>query len=341
MKSLSKKNSKLLIVFMSLAVSMFGFNSMDKNASALSFQEVTQDESVGQVYFQESGISANMLNIDTAVITDVRVESVSGNDSGITMKFSNLPNISEKIFAVLVDEAAGGVIQSKYLDGSNSVTFDIMPDSIKVPGVHLYKQGANDEPFLLRRENFIASTSYMMPKLRSSLSSASTRYGGPLDGNGAPLYTPLIEERSKGSSFSQSLTDYGLLNILTTPNSFVFDFPLSTLNVIEGASGLEASDILAAVIAEDGNGNTLDVRQWVATQYVVSSGSETKALVDGEFVQERKKCRFEFILPSSAKVVQIHLYKHGLFKENFLCKYLFNVTNGSLQPPDDEGSIVL
>ena len=313
MKSLSKKNYKLLIVFMSLAVSMFGFSSMDKNNVNASV--VIDDIVPAEPHGQGSEIGLNMLNIDTAIITDVRVESVSEDASGITMKFSNLPNISEKIFAVLVDEAAGGVIQSKYLDGSNSVTFDIMPDSIKVPGVHLYKQGANDEPFLLRRENFIASTSHMMNSTRNVIDiSGYTKSVSALDGNG----NIITAEEIPSKAAVQPTVPKGVLTCLPSENVFSFDFSLTTLNYIEGISGLDAPDILAVVIAEDENGNTLDVRQWVATQYKVSVPIKGSV---SESSQRTTDCKFDFMLPSAAKKVKIHLYKHGLFKENFLCKY--------------------
>lgn len=290
MKINIKTRCKLFMAVLFSTVSIFGLNKIEPNVKAadtINVEPVT------------TTVKTNMLNVDTAIITKADVKNMVGKNQEISVKFSDLPSTDEKIFAVLVDEIAGGVIQSKFLESNNSVTFSDIKEFIKIPGIHLYKQGASDPDFLLRKENFVASTSYLMPYVKKL-----TNNGG-LESNKVKAY------RGNGTLY-ENVPDATLFTT-TIPNVYSLALPMNILPLIEGTKGIDASDILAAVIAEDENGNAVDVRQWVSTDYNELEGTD------------KYLCRFEFLLPPGTKNLQVHLYKHGLFKEDFLCKYLIKL----------------
>ena len=288
MISKRKSNCKFLLATLVSAISIFGLNQFNGNvkaADSVTVEPVT------------TTVDTNMLNVDTAIITKAEVKNMVGKDQQISVKFTNLPS-NENIFAVLVDEVAGGVIESKFLDKNDSVTFSNIKEFIKIPGIHLYKQNSDDPDFVLRKENFVASTSYLMPYVKKLIENG----GLGEKSNNIKAY------RGNGALYDQ--VPEGVLYTTTIPQVYSFAIPANTLPFIEGTSGVDASDILAAVIAEDESGRTLDVRQWVSTDYNENTGTN------------KNLCRFEFLLPQGTKSVQIHLYKHALLEGNFLCKYI-------------------
>jgi tartrate dehydratase beta subunit/fumarate hydratase class I family protein len=298
-----KSNCKFLLATLVSAISIFGLNQFDRNikaADSVTVEPVT------------TTVSTNMLNVDTAIVTKAEVKNMIGKDQQISVKFTGLPE-NENLFAVLVDEVAGGVIESKFLDKNDSVTFSNIKEFIKIPGIHLYKQNANDPDFVLRKENFVASTSYLMPYVKKLVDN------GGLGENSNKM------KAYKGNGALYDQVPEGVLYTTTIPQVYSFAIPANTLPFIDGAADLDAGDILAAVIAEDESGKTLDVRQWVSTNYNEKTGTN------------KNLCRFEFLLPQGTKNVQIHLYKYGLFEENFLCKYIGNInkktaTNYTIYP---------
>lgn len=310
MKKVKKDNSKFLILFTSLIVSTFGLNGVKATSlssvtadgpSVVSSEPApTQEKDSIDVEAATTTVSTNMLNVDTAIITKPKVKTMIGKNNEISAQFSDIPETDEKIFAVLVDEVAGGVVDSKFLDSNNKVTFSNIGKFLRIPGIHLYKQGENDPDFLLRKENFIASTSYLMPYIKK------TRRSQAADGSRS-----LIAYKGDGTTY-EGVPD---AKLFATTFKDVYSVALEedTLSKIESKSGLGAKDILAAIIAEDENGNTLDVRQWVSTDYSETTGTD------------KKLCRFEFAVPAGTKNVQVHLYKDALMEGNFLCKFKYKV----------------
>ena len=261
MGSKRKYNCKFLIAILVSAVSMCGLKHIGSNdvkaADNCTINPITTTASI------------NMLNVDSAVITKAEVKNIIGKDQQISVRFTNLPK-DGKIFAVLVDEIAGGVVDSKFVDNNDSVNFTKVPEFIKLPGIHLYKQGAKDPDFLIRKENFIASTSYLMPFVRD----LSTNGGLGENSNTLKAY------RSNGIIY-EYVPD-AILFSTTLPQVYSFALPMNTLSFVEGTKGVSASDIFAVVIAEDESGKPLDVRQWVATDYEEDNGPD------------KYLCRFEF-----------------------------------------------
>jgi len=295
LNSNKKSNLKLLLTtFGVLTASFFSLNSCD-------FAKAAEPDLVN-VESVTTQVQTNMLNVDTAIITKASVTKMLGKNQDVSVTFANVPETTNKVFAVLVDVIAGGVIQAQYLDSNNMVKFTNIPEYIKIPGIHLYEQSPTDPDFVLRKENFIASTSYLLP------------YGKKIENNGGLVVSGSQKPANEVFPYKGDGTVYpnvpsATLFTTTIPNVYSLAIPKNFLLLIDGAKDLLASNLLAAVIAEDENKNTLEVRQWVSTDYNENDNF----------------CRFEFLLPDKAKNVQIHLYKYGLFEENFLCKFLATI----------------
>ncbi len=297
MNSEKKKNRNLLAVSLFLSSIIIGLNTPKISAQETNFGDTSPD--VVNVEPVTSTVSTNMLNVNSAVITKANVQRIEGKNQDIKVKFSDVPQVEEKIFAVLVDEIVGGVIQAQYLDENNSVEFKNVMEYIKIPGIHLYKQSPEDPDFTLRKYNFIASTSYLMP------------YGKKITNNGG-LETPLVNAyKADGTQYGSS-TPQAQLYTTTVPNVYSLAIPSNFFSYIDNGSGVNASNVLAAVISyesEDTTKQPVDVRQWVSTNYNESG-----------YI-----CRFEFLLPEGVKNIQVHLYKEGLYENTFLCKFLIDI----------------
>lgn len=286
-----KTNVKLAAVFLAVSLTFLGLTANNfAKAEEVKPTEVT-------VNAVTSTVSTNMLDVNTSVITEVTLQNLVGKNQEIRAKFSDLPKCEEKIFAVLVDAAAGGVIDCKYLE-DKSVTFSNIAEYIKIPGIHLYKQGFNDPEFLLRKENFIASTSYLMP------------YGKKINNNGGLTSFNLTACRGNGSQYDVQSVPQATLYTTTVPDVYSFALPSTIFKNISGAEKLTAKDIFAVIIADDENGKPVEVHSVVSTDYNESSS-------DPSYL-----CRFEFLLPKGIKNFQVHIYKKALYEENFVCKFL-------------------
>lgn len=292
MNSKKRTNRRFLAVSLFLSTMIIGLTT-----PKISAEETTPD--TVNVEPVTSTVSTNMLDIHSSVITTAKVERIEGRNQDVKVKFDNVPQVEEKIFAVLVDEIAGGVIQAQYLDANNSVEFKNVMEYIKIPGIHLYKQSPTDEDFVLRSYNFIASTSYLMP------------YGKPILNNGGLEGNKATAHKADGTEYSADIPK-ATLYTTTVPQVYSLAIPTNFFSYIDNGNGVNAGNILAAVISyesDDTTKNPIDVRQWVSTNY-------------GE---AGNLCRFDFLLPEKVKNVQVHLYKEGLYENNFLCKFLINI----------------
>jgi len=281
-------NLKLLTFLLAASLATIGFNASAK---------VVPDNVI--VPSISSTVSTNMLDVNNAVITQAKVENLFGKDQEIRVHFSSLPTTSDKIFAVLVDEIAGGVIESKFVE-NGFVSFSKIPEYIKIPGIHLYRNSQGDPDFLIRSENFIASTSYLMPYAKKIKEN-----GGWINQN----YLPAI--KGNGIPYGDSVPD-ATLYTTTVPNVYSLALPADLLEAI-GEYDLKAEDIFAVVIADDYDGSPVNVHGVVSTDY-------------GELASDPAYLsRIEFLLPNNVTKFQVHLYKKGLYEENFLCKFLGDI----------------
>lgn len=292
MNTKKRTNRRFLAVSLFLSGMIIGLST-----PKISAEETTPD--TVNVEPVTSTVSTNMLNVHSAVITTAKVEKIEGRNQDVKVKFDNVPQIEEKIFAVLVDEIVGGVIQAQYLDENNSVEFKNVMEYIKIPGIHLYKQSPTDEPYAIRDYNFIASTSYLMPYGKVILNN------GGLEGNQVSAY------KANGTEYGADVPK-ATLYTTTVPQVYSLAIPTNFFSYIENGNGVNAENILAAVISyesEDTSRKPVDVRQWVSSNYSEAG----------------KLCRFDFLLPEGVKNVQVHLYKDGLYENNFLCKFLVKI----------------
>jgi hypothetical protein len=248
----------------------------------------------------------NMLNTDSAVITDANCSAIFSKNRTLTANYQNLPvNLaSGKVIAVLVDEyvAPGTAYMSKFLDQNGSVTFENIDVAVKLPQIHLYKQNPGDPDYLLRKENFIAKNMFPMSYVKNLTNNGGltgqnllTTYNGDtqsMDGALAPAGKPVIYKT-------------------TVPHLYSISLPIGYLaNLNPNWGGLTPGQIFGVLIAEDEKGNAQKVSSVVSSNYYTN-----------EF------CRFDFIVPDGLNNFQFHLYKDILLKENFLCKYRVTVSN--------------
>ena len=289
MNSKKRTNLKALAISLFLSSIIISFNS-----PTILAREETINDTV-DVQAVTTNVKTNMLDVNSSVITTANVQRIEGKNQDVKVTFADLPQIPEKIFAVLVDEIEGGVIQQAFLDENNSVEFKNVIEYIKIPGIHLYKQSPTDPDFILRKENIIASTSYLMP------------YGKKILNNG-DLGKPIVSAyNADGIKYENVPT--ALLYTTTVPQVYSLSIPKNFFDNID--SGVTAKNVLAAVICytDDNKATPIDVRQCVSSDYE----------------EQKKLCNFEFLLPEGVKDIQIHLYKDGLYKEKFLCKFLINI----------------
>lgn len=267
----------------------------------------TPTESTIDVTCSSTTVKQNMLNTDSAVITDTRVLSAVGNNQSLTVSYTKtgLPT-ENKVIAVLLEPASGGVVESKFLDANKSVKFENIPDYIKRPQIHLYKQSPDDPEYLLRKENFIAKHSYLMPYVPKITNNGDlTMFTIPATNGEGVAY----EATSVPASTLYTTTVFNIYSLMLPAN---FMTSLSSAGV-DAAANLKNEDVFAVVIAQDEEGNEIGRQSVVSTVY--SNPDETTT----------NFCRFEFILPYGAKQAQIHLYKNELKGPNFLCKFLCNI----------------
>ena len=288
-----KINNKVLAASLFISSIIIGFNSPKTLATKKSEPVVSEIDTI-DIQSNTTTVSTNMLDINSSVITTANVQKIEGKDQDMKVTFTNLPNVTEKIFAVLVDEKTNGVSQSKFLDANNSVEFKNIVDYVDIPGIHLYKQSPTDPDFTVRRENFIASTSYLMPYIKKI----------PNDG----LATAHKADETKYG------TDVPKIKIdsTTDPQIYSLIIPKKFFSKIDNGSDVTAKNVLAAVLSfsdEDFNKTPVDVRQWVASDYN----------------EKNNTCRFDFLLPNEVKNIQIHLYKNGLYEDKFLCKFYIHL----------------
>ena len=292
MNSKKRTNRRFLAVSLFLSSMIIGLTT-----PKISAEETTPD--TVNVEAVTSTVKTNMLNVHSAVITKASVEKIEGKNQDIKVKFDDVPQVKEKIFAVLVDEIVGGVIDADYLDSNNSVEFKNVKEYIKIPGIHLYKQSPDDKEFVIRDYNFIASTSYLMPYGKLILNN------GGLEGNKATAY------KADGTQYGSDVPQ-ATLYTTTVPQVYSLAIPKDFFSKIGNASDVKAKNILAAVISyadSDDKKTPVDVRQWVSSDYSEDSNI----------------CRFDFLLPKDVKNIQVHLYKDGLYENNFLCKFLMDI----------------
>lgn len=299
MNSKKKINNKILAASLFLSSIIIGFSSPTILAREEDFNDVSPD--TVDVEAVTSNPKTNMLDVNSSVITKVNVQKIEGKNQDLKVTFADVPKIPEKIFAVLVDKIHGGVIQQAFLDSNNSVEFKNVMEYIKIPGIHLYKQTPTDQNFALKKENFIASTSYLMP------------YGKKILNNG-DLGDPVVTAYN-GEGVKYENVPTALLYTTTVPQVYSLSIPKNFFNNIDSA--VTAKNILAAVISytDDNKITPIDVRQWVSSDYE----------------EENSLFKFDFLLPEGVKDVQVHLYKDGLYREKFLCKFLININKQAAQ----------
>ncbi len=289
MNNKKKINNKVIVASLFLSSIIISFNSPKILATNIN-SGVNSDTAV-----HTSTVSTNMLATNSSIIIPTCIQKLEGKDRDIKVTFTNLLNIKEKLFAVLVDERAGGVFQSKFLDSNNSVEFKNILRYVSIPGIHLYKQSPTDKDFTMRKENFVASSSYLMPYVEKITNSG--------------LITARKENAMKYGSEVQQVK----LDSTTDPQIYSLRIPRNFFNqYLNNCGHAVAKNILAAVISYPDNNydNTpLEVKQWVSTDY-----NETDDM-----------CRFEFLVPEGTKDVQVHLYKDGLYEDKFICKFYIHL----------------
>lgn len=292
MISENRTNRKFLAVSLFLSSMIIGLSAPKISAEGTK-PDIVNVESV------TSTVSTNMLNVHSSVITKAYVKKIKGKNQKIKVKFDDVPQVEEKLFAVLVDEIAGGIIDAQYLDAKNSVEFKNVMEYVKIPGIHLYKQSPNDKEFAIRDYNFIASTSYAMPYVKEI-----TNNGG-LDSYKVTPY------KADGTQYGGDV-EQATLYTSTVPQVYSLAIPKNFFSKINNGSGVNAKNVLAAVISyadSDDKKTPVDVRQWVSSDYN----------------EKENMCRFNFLLPKDVKNIQVHLYKDGLYADTFLCKFLIDI----------------
>jgi hypothetical protein len=153
--------------------------------------------------------------------------------------------------------------------------------------------------FAIRSYNFIASTSYLMP------------YGRFISNNGGLEGNKATAVKADGTQYGSDVPQ-ATLYTTTVPQVYSLAIPKEFFSKIENASDVKAKNVLAAVISYSDSDDTkapVDVRQWVSSDYS----------------EEGNICRFDFLLPENVKNIQVHLYKDGLYENNFLCKFLMDI----------------
>ena len=268
---------------------------------------VTQAESSIDITNSLTKVTQNMLNTDSAVITDAQVNYVQGENQSITAVYKNLPK-DEKIIAVLVDAMEGGAVTSQFLDGDGKVTFSGVKECLKIPQIHLYKQNPQDPDYLLHRENFIAKNTYLMPYIIDITNNAGlSRFEIPTSSASGSIYNTQIVP-------SCTLYTTSVVNIYSLALPFTYFSSLARAG-LDIANGIKPEDVFAVIIAQDAAGGEICRKSVVSTKYLIPS---LRGAV-GSF------CRFEFLLPRATKTVQLHIYKKSLHTPNFLCKLLFEI----------------
>lgn len=248
----------------------------------------------------------NMLNTDSAVITNAKCSAIFSKNRTLTATYENLsPELSSgKIIAVLVDQyvAPGTAYMTKFLDEKNQVTFENIDIAVKLPQIHLYKQSPNDPDYLLRPENFIAKNMFPMSYVKNI-----TNNGGLTNQNIITTYNGETQKMDDGFSPAGK----PILYRTTIPNLYTISIPKSYfVNLKPAWGGLTPGEIFGVIIAEDFAGNPIQIQSVVSSDYY-----------DNEF------CRFNFVIPEGLKNFQFHIYKNILQTDNFLCKYLITVIN--------------
>lgn len=258
------------------------------------------------VRFLKNSFVCNTLNTNSAGVVGNIYANVSGVGPDLTAKFNNVPDDGRKVIAVLVDPIMNGGFDYAFLDDNWSVTFKNIPGYIKHPQIHLYKQNPTDPDFLLHEENFIAKSYCLMPSIIRISNNGGHEIGRApaLDGNSNPI---------------AGCNTFGFLTT-TAPDLYCVVMPYdNVLDKLPGGSSLNVNDIFGVVIAEDDEGNVLDVNSINISNYYADEGPIGK-----------ERCRFEFLLPAGATKLQLHLYKNELLTENYLCKFLFKLENVSV-----------
>ncbi len=285
MNNKQKINRKILTISLLLSSFIFGLSS--QKILATNANETSTNDTIN-IKSDVTTVITNMLDENSSLITKASVNKIEGQDQTIKATFESLPD--EKIFAVLVDEAAGGAFQFKFLDKNNSVEFKDVKHYVNIPGIHLYKQSSTDPDFLIRPENFIASTSYLMPYVQKVTNTDSA-----------------TACKADGSKYDETVPK-AKLDSTTDPQIYSLIIPKDFFSKIENGSDVTAKNVLAAVISysdDNYDKKPLEVKQWVSSDYTETENT----------------CKFDFLVPAGTKNILVHLYKDGLYEEKFLCKF--------------------
>lgn len=281
-----------------LAITAYIFTSI---ALTENTQIKASDTNNLEVKFLKNSFVCNTLNTNSAGVVGNIYANVDGVGPNLTLKYANIPYDGRKVIAVLVDHIMGGGFDYAFLDDNWTVKFTNIPPYIKQPQVHLYKQNPEDPDFLLHEENFIAKSYCLMPSI------IRISNNGGLDIGRAPAL----------DGDSKVITGCNTFGFLTTtaPDLYCVVMPFDdVLKYLPGGSTITVNDIFGVVIAEDDEGNPLEVNSVNISNYNAEDGPIGK-----------EGCRFEFLLPEKATRLQLHLYKNELLTENYLCKFFFKL----------------
>lgn len=334
MKIKNRTNLKFVATVLFLSSFIFSLNTIKTSATATG--------NVVTVPPITSNFETNTLNIDTAIVvpyTESKLEGVDNvvkakiveKNQGVKVTFSNVPSIPEgdRLFAVMVDavyydkDGTGNKIISKqYLDENNSVTFDNVPEYIKIPGIHLYIERSEDhyiDPMPIFPWNFVASTSCLMPYALE-------------DGDGSVV--DVTDDKEDESGKPIVIAKGGAKIYATTvPCIYSLKIPKSVIeayyNYKPGAKKeeIKPENIFAAVLSNDIHGDHNDrgdygegTRQWVS---IVEEDTVNGDTDDPDF------CKFKFLVPGAPNLptsdFEVHLYNKILEKENFLFKIKYKI----------------
>ncbi len=298
MNNKQKTNFKVLAASLFISSIIIGLNSPKTLTISSADSDIISDDTQPDSGTNTTTVSTNMLDVNSSIITTANVQKLEGTDQSIKITFADLPKIPEKIFAVLVDERTCGAFQLKFLDSNNSVEFTNVVDYVSVPGIHLYKQSPTDPDFTIRKENFIASSSYLMPHVEK------------------------IENKGLATAHNNKAQKYGSevprvkMDLTSDPQVYSLRIPKDWFPKINNGSDANAKNVLAVVLSFYENSfsrGTLknEIKQWVATDYN----------------EEDNTCRFDFSIPNGVEDFQVHLYKDGLYEDKFLCKFYIHLKN--------------
>lgn len=303
-----KLNGKILTTAIFATLSLILMEQKNTNISA---SQNPYQVSVDYKTHESSSATQNMLNTDSAILTDTSVSNISIVGNQITTQFANLPDTGGlKIIGVLVDSIFNGEVAKEFLSG-NTVTFQNVPEVLKVPEIHLYRQGEGDPALLLRPENFISKTSFSMPYVKNVYNNGGLTPQAKI---------PTLDSSGVAYSITSTDTNYVspcTLNSTFVPNAYKLVLPsdyLTTLGAQIGkAAGLTANQLMAVIIEQDNLGNKILEHNVDSIQ--VASSTDL--------------CYFPIKLSDQTSSIQVHFYANGLLSENFLSKLFINITKST------------